>query len=152
VRFSRLEDVVEHTGPVSYEESLDHISEATACLLVEGRFSEGIFLPSKLCSYLVARKPVVAISPATGTVADLAAQGGILRFDREDVAGAASALETLFQAYLGGTLEKYQPPQALCDSFLPETVTRQFFQILSTCNALRVVTPSLAGSRTQLDS
>lgn len=143
-----LEDVVEQTGAVNYEESLKHISEATVCVLIEAPFTEGIFLPSKLCNYLVARKPVLALSPAIGTVADLAAQGGILRVD--DAAAVTSALENLFQAYLAGALDKYQPPQALSESFRPENVTRQFFRTLGTCNPLHraVTSPSLTGSPT----
>jgi hypothetical protein len=124
-----LEDVVEHTGTVGYDESLDHISEASACLLVEGAFSEGVFLPSKLCSYLVARKPVIALSPANGTVADLARTGRILRVSHGDVSAAGAALDTLFQAFLSGNLGEYAPAISLADGFLPVAVARRFLAI-----------------------
>src|SRR5262249_49777987 len=44
-------------GQVSYDASLEHIANATICLLIEGDFDIGIFLPSKLCDYIAARKP-----------------------------------------------------------------------------------------------
>ena len=78
------------TGLVSYEESLRHIGEAALCVLVEADFREGVFLPSKLCDYIAARKPVLALSPEVGTVADLAAEGGIRRVGPKDSAAASS--------------------------------------------------------------
>ena len=124
-----LEEVVEYTGTVTYEESLEHINEASTCLLVEGAFSDGVFLPSKLCNYLVARKPVIALSPPNGTVADLARNGGILRVTHGDVCGAGAALDTLFRAFLSGNLGEYAPPAHVADSFLPANVAKRFLAI-----------------------
>jgi glycosyltransferase involved in cell wall biosynthesis len=123
-----LQDVVEQTGLVSYEESLEEISSASACLLVEGRFDEGVFLPSKLCTYLASRKPVLALSPPVGTVADLAKQGGILRVNVDDLSGATLALKDLFDAYCTGELHKYRPSAELAAEFRPKNVAHRFLQ------------------------
>jgi glycosyltransferase involved in cell wall biosynthesis len=131
-----LQDVVEHTGAVSYEDSLTHISEAAACVLIEGPFREGVFLPSKLCNYLVARKPVLAFAPADGTVADLARGGGILHVPHGEPAAAAAAFEKLFDAFLGGRIHAYQPAANLADSFLPDVVADHFLQMVAERNAL----------------
>src|SRR5581483_3719585 len=47
-----LDDVVRTLGRVSYEDSLGYIASASVCVLVEGDFTEGIFLPSKLADYI----------------------------------------------------------------------------------------------------
>jgi glycosyltransferase involved in cell wall biosynthesis len=62
----RLDDHIIRTGRVSYEESLKYIAQASVCVLIEGEVEEGVFLPSKLCDYLVAKKPVIALSPRRG--------------------------------------------------------------------------------------
>ena len=133
-----LQDVVEQTGPVSYEESLEEISGANACLLVEGRFKEGVFLPSKLCTYLAAGKPVLALSPAMGNVADLAKQGGILRVNVDDPSDATRALSRLFDAYCARELHRYQPPAAVVDSFRPENVVSRFLDLAGETLAIRL--------------
>lgn len=63
--------------PVSYEESLELMSDADALLLREADFSEdGLsyspFFPGKLVDYLVARKPIIAVTMENGFVPDFA--------------------------------------------------------------------------------
>jgi glycosyltransferase involved in cell wall biosynthesis len=66
-----LTNVTTFHGSVSYEESLKMISAAEALLLIEAPMEEGIFLPSKLCDYAVAKKPLLLFSPKNGAAADL---------------------------------------------------------------------------------
>lgn len=66
-----LTDVATFYGSVSYDESLKMISAADALLLIEAPMEEGIFLPSKLCDYAVAKKPLLLFSPKNGAAADL---------------------------------------------------------------------------------
>ena len=83
-------------GHTDYEESLKYIQSATACLLVEGDMAEGIFLPSKAIDYISARKPILALSPAVGVVADLASGGGIIRVDPGDACAIRDAIRGLY--------------------------------------------------------
>lgn len=125
-----LSGVVTSVGQVTYEESLEHIAQATVCLLVEGDFIEGIFLPSKLCDYIVARKPVLALSPAVGTVNDLAREGGILRVSPNDSNGVAEAFSRLFDAFIRQELAAYAPPESMVRRYEAENVMEQFRRIL----------------------
>src|SRR5262249_20572467 len=84
VRDYELTNIVKCTGRVSYEESLQYISFAHVCLLLEMEMKEGIYLPSKLADYIASGKPVIAVSPKTGVVDDLSRHGGICRVDSGD--------------------------------------------------------------------
>jgi glycosyltransferase involved in cell wall biosynthesis len=124
-RFGMTENVDE-TGVVSYEDSLKHIARATICVLVEGYFREGVFLPSKLCDYLVARKPVLAFSPDVGTVNDLARGRGIIRVGRMDERACGEALCTLFRSFRSGEISAYAPPEAVARRYDASVVAGNF--------------------------
>src|SRR5262249_7193780 len=114
------------TGQVSYEDSLSYVADASLCVVVEGNFKEGIFLPSKLCDYLIARKPVLALSPERGTVADMAREGGIQHVGPQDAAGTVQALARVFDAFRQSRLQSYQPSEALARRFEDDKVIGDF--------------------------
>jgi len=121
-----ISETIVCTGLVDYEKSLRFIADASLCVLIEGDMTEGIFLPSKLCDYISARKPVLALSPEIGTVADLAQDGGIRRVRPNDTAGVARALVEHFDAFMQGTLDLYAPPDSLVLRFEGKSVIRDF--------------------------
>jgi glycosyltransferase involved in cell wall biosynthesis len=125
-----LTDVVTWVGHVSYEESLEHIARASVCLLVEADIKEGIFFPSKLCDYLAAHKPVLALSPNEGTVRDLARHGGIVQAPPTDSNGVSDALVLLFEAFCHGKLSDHVAPASLAKRYEPDTVAETFLRML----------------------
>jgi glycosyltransferase involved in cell wall biosynthesis len=127
------------TGLVSYAESLDYMAQAAVCVLIESDFGEGVFLPSKLCDYIVARKPVLALSPEFGTVADLAVERGITRVSPRDSIAVGVALVKLFDAFTDSRLHLCAPSDSLARRFEARKVIDDF---------LASVTP-LALGRTQ---
>ena len=130
VRQLGLEGIVESVGLINYQDSLKYIQSATACLLVEGEMSEGIFLPSKLVDYISARKPILALSPRVGVVADLASGGGITRVDAGDARGIRDAIRALYEDFHSGTLALRSPSDAQVDQFRPDLVAKQFLGAL----------------------
>ncbi len=124
-----VESSVTSIGQVGYDESLAFIASATACLLVEADLDTGIFLPSKLCDYIAARKPIIALSPATGTVNDLSKEGGIIRVGPHDSGGVADALQILFDAFVRGGLGRYAPPESLACRYESTTIAKQFLRV-----------------------
>jgi glycosyltransferase involved in cell wall biosynthesis len=130
IRQLGLEATVESVGLIDYEDSLKYIQSATACLLVEGEMSEGIFLPSKLVDYISARKPILALSPRVGVVADLASRGGITRVDAADAHGIRDAIRGLYEDFRKGTLARRSPSGAQVDQFRPDLVASRFLETL----------------------
>ncbi|HZU10238.1 MAG TPA: hypothetical protein VFA02_10075 [Pseudacidobacterium sp.] len=129
VRALGLEKFVRSIGPVSYEESLRWIASASVCVLVEARMDEGIFFPSKCADYIAAGKPILAFSPQTGVIADMASLGtGIVQIREGDSDGVAAALERFCLAQQKGTLEEFAPDAALRSMCSPEEVTRAFLE------------------------
>jgi glycosyltransferase involved in cell wall biosynthesis len=125
-----LTDVVTWVGHVSYEASLEYIARAAVCLLVEADIKEGIFFPSKLCDYLAARKPVLALSPNEGTVRDLARHGGIIQVSPTDSKGVSDALALLFDAFRHGKLSDHAAPASLTRRYEAETVAEAFVRVI----------------------
>jgi hypothetical protein len=139
-----LAPFVKWGGVVSYERSLEHIAEASVCVLVEGDYPEGIFLPSKLCDYVVARKPVLALSPEAGTLNDLAEAGGIERVSPQDSARVSAVLKRYYQAFVAGTLAEHAPAESLVHRFEARTVIETF------ANSVRGLIPASRFERLEL--
>lgn len=121
-----IQTIVESTGRVNYERSLDYIQSATVCVLVEGIVKEGIFLPSKLVDYLAAGKPVLALSPKTGVLSDMRVHQGIVRADTDDAHAVASALAVYYHAFKHDFLSVYAPSDELARQFAPDSVGDEF--------------------------
>lgn len=125
-----LEATVVCVGRTDYEESLRYIQSASACLLVEAEMPEGIFLPSKLVDYISARKPILALSPRVGVVADLASGGGIIRVDPGDACAIRDAIRGLYMDFRNGTLGQRSPSGLQVDQFQPELIANRFLGFL----------------------
>ncbi len=121
-----LSDHVTSTGVVNYEESLEYIAKAAVCVLVEANLKEGVFLPSKFCDYIAARKPVLALSPEIGTVADLAAERGVTRVKPNDSKAVSAALVKLFDAFAESRLDSHAPSDRLVRRFEGNVVIKDF--------------------------
>jgi hypothetical protein len=93
---------------------------------------ESIFFPSKLADYLVCGKPVLALSPRTGTVSDLASRKELMRVDHDPEA-VRSALATLYAEFKKGTLSSRNPSDQLQVELQGHSVAEKF---LASCQAL----------------
>jgi len=123
-----LEKNVETVGRVNYETSLKHIFSASVSLLIEAKMDDGIFFPSKLADYLVCGKPVLALSPRSGTVADLASRHELIRVDH-DPGAIKDAIATLFTEYKKGTLSARNPSDELQAEFQGHSVAEKFLSV-----------------------
>lgn len=121
-----IRSIVESTGRVNYQRSLEYIQSADVCVLVEGKLSEGIFLPSKLADYLASRKPVLALSPKVGVLSDMRVHQGIVRADTDDAHAVASALAVYYHAFKHDFLSVYAPSDELARQFAPDFVGDEF--------------------------
>ena len=85
-------------GPCDYETSLQRMADADALLLVENIDARvGVYLPSKFIDYIWAGRPIMALTPTDGTVADYLGPSYPLRADPWDVGQVRRVLETLIR-------------------------------------------------------
>jgi len=119
-----LEPVVRLGPPTSLRRALELISEADVLLLVEPPRNIGVTFPAKFADYLAARKPILALSPKVGTVADMLADGGGILVRPDDSQGIAQALERLYLSWRDATLSKFAPPAHIADHVTAETAVR----------------------------
>ena len=117
-----LEDNVNFTGRVEYQESLKYICSANVCILVEGKMKEGIYLPSKIADYIVSNKPVIALSPKIGTVSDLSKYSGIYRADPDDELALEGILKEIILILKNNELRKLHPSAELVNMFKEKSV------------------------------
>jgi hypothetical protein len=92
---------------------------------------EGIYLPSKLADYIVARKPIIALSPSVGTIADMTIEGSINRVDRDNETQIAGAIKKLYDLYQAETLATKAPSDRLVSHFTAETISRRFLNLVA---------------------
>ena len=81
------------------------IGEADILLLLEFQFSQGIFFYAKLSDYLHANRPILALSPNKGVVADLFKNGGGIISSPNDPNGVAEALDKLISLWRSKNLQ-----------------------------------------------
>ena len=117
-------------GRVDYQRSLQFISEASVCVLVEANIREGMFFPSKLADYLVSGKPVLALSPRRGVVADMAERGGVYRVDPKDPEMIQKALADLYTSFERGELQVRGPNPGLSSQFESGNVGQRFLDLV----------------------
>ena len=70
-------------------------------MLLEFQFSKGIFFYAKLSDYLHANRPIFALSPKTGVIADLFKNGGGIITNpnnSEDIAKSLSKVISLWKS------------------------------------------------------
>lgn len=117
-----LREMVSFLPALPAREAWDWLRGAHVLLLVEARMAEGIFFPSKLSDYLAARRPILALSPRVGVVADWLGKGGGTVVEPDDGAGIADALDRLYGLWEAGRLEELAPGPELAGAVSAEAV------------------------------
>jgi hypothetical protein len=128
-----IHSLVHSVGRVSYERSLNYIGRASAGVLIEADIKNGIYLPSKLCDYICAGVPVLALSPDDGTVADLSSNSGMLVVPPNNVPRICQSLVLLFRAYSKRALDSFAPSRGLVRMFSAPALADQFVSLVHKC-------------------
>jgi len=117
-------------------------SASHVLVVIEAPLSEGIFLPSKFVDYVAVGRPILAVSPGRGAVADFLTEhrGGVAA-DCTDHEAIAGALRQLYNAWANGTLCTDYPSDGLRSLFCESTVVNQYADVFD-----RVLSPSSVSS------
>ncbi len=110
---------IEICGEVDYDESCQVIARATVLVLIEAPMANGVFLPGKFADYAGSGRPILAVSPAGGEVADLLRIAGQTVVSQKNPERVADRLQSMYTAWQGGSLEKVfsiEPIRSLFDA------------------------------------
>ena len=126
-----IEDVVHIEATVPYSQMPDFLSRSDVLVIIEAPLKEGIFMPSKIVDYAQIRRPILALTPVAGTVADLLTEfGGGISADCQSAESVGHALETLYGQWKSGTLNQTFNSDGLLGHFSEERVLGLYLDLI----------------------
>lgn len=118
-----LGDIIQCAPRVPYEESLALMQSSDVLVVLEANLSEGIFLPAKFVDYIQADRPILALSPRYGVLADLlTVYGGGITADCSDPEAISRALASLHSRWLDGSIRSHYRSEGLKRMFAASTI------------------------------
>lgn len=116
-----LSEHVHTIPPVSYNKSIEMLSDYDVAVIIEARCEEGIFLPTKVSDFMQAGIPIFAISPSRGILNDLFSNGNIPYYaSNEDIAGIESEIDRIYHDFMS---ESGCHSNSIPDSYKEKAVT-----------------------------
>ncbi len=126
VRARGLEDVVETSGPVSFQ-AVSGLQREAHALLVLGRPATmkgyELFAGAKLFGYLKGGRPIVGVLPPDETKQVLIRVGVRTLADVDSVAEIVAVLQTLIEKWSTGDLASLAPDRKACEAYSSERQT-----------------------------
>jgi len=130
-RQAGAEHLLDVQPPRPYEDMPQHLARSTVLAVIEPELEEGIFLPSKVIDYAQIGRPILAVSPRTGTLNDLLNEhGGGLAVDCRDSTAVEQAIDTLYDCWQRGTLSTRFKSASLLDLFAPARVIQLLGEVI----------------------
>jgi len=127
-----LNNVILIEEPKPYVETLEYLTDVDVLVIIEAPCEEGIFFPSKFVDYVQIGRPILAISPVEGTLADiLSKHGGGIAVDVRSPQSIAEAIENLYNHWKAGTLETTYNSSRLFEMFSEEQILSQYMNVFA---------------------
>lgn len=125
-----LDDLLDLVDEVRYDVCQPMLADSDILLVVEAPMKDGICLPSKLADYVQTGRPILAVSPRPGTVADyLDRCGGGIAADCRSPEEVLAALNVLYNAWLCGTLHRDYGSARLYPEFCEDRVADSYVSV-----------------------
>jgi hypothetical protein len=130
VRKLGLDDIVVEKPARIYQEFVEDLAASDVLVVIEMEAEEGIFLPSKVADYVTVGRPILAVSPKTGTMADLLSRfGGGVVADCASPEKIAEGIELLYESWQSGRLQLDFDTGRLKKLFSKSTVVSQYQEL-----------------------
>ena len=117
-----LRQIIRFYDQKDLESTWEWIAEADVLLLLEFHFSKGLFFYAKLSDYLHASRPILALSPQKGVVADLFKNGGGKIVAPDNANRIADAINEILSLWESENLTKITKDNSLADMVHPKKV------------------------------
>ena len=117
-----LKQIIRFHDQKDLKSTWEWMAKADVLLLLEFRFSKGIFFYAKLSDYLHTSRPILALSPQNGVVADLFKDGGgkIVAPDNADHIG--DTIHEIFSIWESENLTKITQNNSLAEMVHPKKI------------------------------
>jgi glycosyltransferase involved in cell wall biosynthesis len=125
-----IEHLVIMESAKTYEETQKIAENSTVLVVIEADLEEGIFFPSKFVDLVQTGRPILAVSPAVGTLNDIILQyGGGIAVDCKSPDDVAKAIQLLYFEWEKGTLDEKFSSKRLFDLFSEKRVIEKYIEI-----------------------
>jgi hypothetical protein len=125
-----VEDIIRIEASRPYSQMPQALAKSDVLVIIEAPLKEGVFMPGKLVDYVQIGRPVLALSPVVGTIADiLSKHGGGIAVDCQSPDAVAQAFQTLYVHWTNGTLNRTYDSASLVGLFSEERVLRLYMDI-----------------------
>lgn len=127
-----INDIVKVEQGQPYTQMPTVFKDADVLLIIEGELTEGIFLPSKFVDYVATGRPILALSPKNGTLAEYIEEfGGGLVANAGSVEEIVSTLNVLYSAWASGELNSKYGSSIMQKEFSADVLIDKLRNILS---------------------
>ena len=117
-----LKTIISFYKQETLKKTWEWLVQADILLLLEFHFSKGIFFYAKLADYLHARRPILALSPEKGVVADLFKEGGGKIAAPNNSEQIANTIDEIFNLWKSENLEKIKPNKFQAEKTHPDKI------------------------------
>jgi hypothetical protein len=130
IRSYFLEGIVQLEPMRPYDEMMRCMTSADVLVVLEADVKEGIFLPSKFVDYVQTGRPILAVSPKVGTLADIiSTYGGGVAADITMPESIASSIGMLYEYWRSGVLDEHFSSERLFCMFDRDKVLGAYLDI-----------------------
>ncbi len=125
-----IEDRIIFEKAKTYEETQRIAETSTVLVVIEASCEEGIFFPSKFVDFVQTGRPILAVSPAVGTLNDiLTTHGGGVAVNGNSPDDVARAIQILYTSWRDGTLDEKYGSDRLIHLFSEKKIMDQYMEI-----------------------
>lgn len=125
-----VSDIVEVEPPNTYDKTLLRAASSSVLFVIEAKCEEGIFFPSKFVDFVQTGRPILAISPPVGTLADILNKyGGGIAVDNHSADEVFYALSKLYIAWTNDSLTEDYGSQRLLNDFCEESILSIYMEL-----------------------
>lgn len=128
-------ELLEHTTILPWQDyptTLEILRQSDVLLLIEAPMERGIYLPGKFVDYVQCGRPVLAISPNSGTINRLLNRyGGGVSVEYDNLDAISCAVEKMYHSWLKGKLTTEYPTVSLYRYFSEYNVVEKYRCLLN---------------------